>query len=284
MVKFALIGYPLSHSISSVIHKAALKSVNIDGEYELLQTDPEDLVSQVKFLKSRGYLGFNVTIPLKVPITLFLDQVDEISNIAGCSNTVKILPDMSLAGFNTDVFGFLQAIPQEIKQSITGSNVAILGNGGAARAVCVALNKLGVKRIDFYVRNIINASNMISIVRKNFPFIEINSRQIQNVSSLKDYSMLINTTPLGMRGKSMGVSPVDESLIKTLPKEAVVYDIVYNPIKTELLKYAEDSGLKTINGIDMLVFQAAKAFEIWTGKIPDTQEMKIAALESLSNF
>ena len=283
MIKLGLIGYPLSHSISAYIHKAAFESVNLQGEYEVLETDPEDLIDRIKFLKSRGYQGFNVTIPLKVPITLFLDQVDEISNIAGCSNTVKIMPDRSLYGYNTDVYGFVQGIPKETRASLADKKVAVLGNGGAARAVAVGLASLKVKEIDFYVRNIINASNMMSIIRENFPDIKINSKQLQNINDLSSYTMLVNTTPIGMRGKAMGLSPLEESVIKTLPKDALVYDIVYNPIKTELIKQAESADIQAIGGLDMLVYQAAKSFEIWTGKTPDVCKMKIAALESLAN-
>lgn len=282
MTKLGLIGYPLSHSMSAVIQEAALKSVGLEGSYEILETEPEDLVDRVKFLKSRGYEGFNVTIPLKVPITLFLDQVDNISNMAGCANTVKIMPNKSLFGYNTDVFGFSEAIPVEFKQKLKNSKVAILGNGGAARAAAVALAQLGVQQIDFYVRNIINASNMVNIVRENFPEVIINSKQIQHITDLSQYKMLVNTTPIGMRGKAMGLSPIEETTIKTMQKDSIVYDIVYNPIKTALLEMAQNNNLETINGLDMLIFQAAKAFEIWTGKKPDTCKMKIAALESLT--
>lgn len=283
MIKLGLIGYPLSHSMSAVIHNAAFKSCGIEGEYEILETDPELLIDRIKFLKSRGFTGFNVTIPLKVPITLFLDQVDNLTNQVGCANTVKIMPDKSLYGYNTDVYGFIKAIPTDVQTKLNGAKVAILGNGGAARAAAVALCQLKVSQIDFYVRNIINASNMINIVRENFPNVKINSFQIQHVDDLSSYSMLVNTTPVGMRGKAMGLSPVNESAIKTMSKDAVVYDIVYNPIKTTLIELAQANNIQTINGLDMLVYQAAKAFEIWTGKKPDASLMKIAALECLAN-
>ncbi|MDD3237544.1 MAG: shikimate dehydrogenase [Candidatus Gastranaerophilales bacterium] len=282
MIKLGLIGYPLGHSMSAIIQKAAFESCGLDGEYEILETEPELLVDRVKFLKSRGYAGFNVTIPLKVPITLFLDEVDSISNQAGCANTVKVMPNLSLYGYNTDVYGFSAAIPTNVKNELKGSKVAILGNGGASRAVAVALGNIGVKQLDFYVRNIINASTMVNIVRENFPNIKIELKQIQHIYDLSDYKMLVNTTPLGMRGKAMGLSPVDEKAMKTLKPDAVIYDIVYNPIKTEFINIAQKLGLQTIGGLDMLVYQAAKAFEIWTGKYPDTQNMKIAALESLA--
>ena len=123
MLKFAVIGHPLTQSLSAVMHNAMLKALNIEGEYETLDTESEDLVSRVKYLKSRDYAGFNVTIPLKVPITLFLDNVDNLADIAGCANTVKIMPDKSLYGYNTDVYGFQKAIPADVQTSLTGAVV-----------------------------------------------------------------------------------------------------------------------------------------------------------------
>ena len=135
MMKFAVIGHPLTQSLSSVMHNAMLKDLGIDGTYELLDTEQEDLVTRVKQLKSQGYTGFNVTIPLKVPITLFLDEFDNLANLAGCANTVKINEDKSLSGYNTDIYGFKTAIPSEIQSSLEGNKVSILGTGGASGAI-----------------------------------------------------------------------------------------------------------------------------------------------------
>ena len=282
MYKFALIGYPLSHSMSKVIHEAAFKSVGLEGTYEILETEQEDLITRLKYLKSNGFQGFNVTIPLKVPVTLFLSEVDNVANVTGSANTIKIMEDSSLHGFNTDVFGFVEAIPQDFRKSLSGKNIAVLGNGGAARAVGVGLSILKVKRIDFFARNIINASEMVNALRQNFPEVEMNCKQIESLRTLSDYAMLVNTTPIGMKNKAMGLSPVDEDIIKTMNKSSAVYDIVYNPLKTELIKLAKKHNIMTIQGLDMLIYQGAKAFEIWTGKKPDILKMKIAALEEMA--
>lgn len=281
MYKFALIGYPVSQSLSAVIHKAALKSLGLEGDYELLETSGEDLVDRIKFLKSNEYSGFNVTIPLKVPVTFFLDSFDKVADVAGSANTVKILPDKTMKGYNTDVFGFYQAIPNKIRDELYGKKVAVLGAGGAARAVVISLLQLNIDTLDFYVRNVVNAHDFIQSIRKNNPNLKVNLKQIQNIGNLTEYSLLINTTPVGMINKSMGVSPIEEKTINTLNENSIVYDIVYNPIKTELLKISEKHGLRTISGIDMLVYQAQKSFEIWTGQLPDFRDMKIAALEAL---
>lgn len=281
MYKFGLIGYPLSHSMSKVIQEAAFKSIGAEGTYEIMETEQEDLISRLKYIRANKFQGFNVTIPLKVPITLFLSGVDNVANVVGSANTIKVMEDSSLFGYNTDVYGFVEAIPEEIRKEVANSEVAILGSGGAARAVGVGIAILKAKKIDFYARNIINASEMVSALRENFPNVQMNCRQIEGVKNLSQYKMLINTTPIGMKSKAMGLSPIDEDVVKTMNQDSVVYDIVYNPLNTELIKYAKKYNIKTIQGLDMLIYQGAKAFEIWTGKQPDVLKMKIAALEAM---
>lgn len=279
--KLGLIGHHLSHSISATIHKAGLKSLGVEGTYEVLETPPEELISRIKFLKSNGYDGFNVTIPLKVPMALFLDHVDKSADVSGCANTIKILPDRTFHGFNTDIYGFQRAIPAQIRQNLKSSNVSILGTGGASRAAAVGLVELGVKQINFYSRNIINSSNMVNYLRETFPDTIFKLYQTQSTGELFNSAMIVNTTPIGMKGNSADQMPLGYQTVKDLDKNTVIYDVIYNPIKTVLLTTAEKYGLETINGLDMLINQAAKALEIWTGKSPDLDKMKIAALENL---
>jgi shikimate dehydrogenase len=208
MIKLGLIGYLSFHSLSAVIQNSALKALNIDAEYQILETEPESLVYRIKYLRSRDFLGFNVTIPLKVPITLFLTHVDAVANIAGCANTVKILPDKSMIGYNTDVYGFQKAIDDETKNLIKNSKVSVVGAGGAARACAVALAQLKVAEMDFYVRNIINALNTVNIIRDNFPDISINLKQIQNLNDLSDSKMLVIPLRLGCVGKQWTCHPL----------------------------------------------------------------------------
>lgn len=279
--KLGLIGCNLSHSISEVIHKAGLESLGIDGTYEVLETEPEDLISRIKFLKANDYSGFNVTIPLKVPMALFLDHIDKSADISGSVNTIKIRSDRSFHGFNTDIYGFQKAIPPNIQKDLKDSNVSILGTGGASRAAAVGLIELGVKQINFYSRNIINSSNMVNYLRETFPEIVFKLYQNSSTGELFNSTMIVNTTPIGMKGNSADKMPLNLDIISKLPKDTVIYDIIYNPTKTLLLQKAKEFGLETINGLDMLIHQAAKAQEIWTGKVPDIHKMKIAALENL---
>lgn len=279
MFKLGIIGYPLGHSISAVIQKAGLKSIGLDGSYDVMETPPENLIDRIKFIKSNGYNGFNVTIPLKVPMSLFLDDIDDYANIAGCVNTVKVAEDKSFYGYNTDIYGFKKAIPETI--DLSGKNASILGTGGASRAAVVGLAEKGIKEIDFYTRNIINSRQTLEYVRAKFPEINFNVYQIQNIRSLEKTAIVVNATPIGMKGFMADQMPLECADLDMLTSSTLVYDIVYNPVKTILIKEAQKRGLQTVGGLDMLIYQAERAIEIWTGKSPDTKLMKIAALEAL---
>ncbi len=276
--KLGIIGCPLSHSLSKVMHEAAFKSLGIKGSYDTLETSSEDLVQRIKFLKTNNYKGFNVTIPHKIPISLFLSDVDEIANKAGSVNTVVINEDKSLKGFNTDVYGFLEPLKEV---SLEEKKAVVLGTGGACRAVISGLYMKGVKQIDLYTRNVINSTESVNLLRERFSGLQIRLLQYEVMQQLEDTSIVVNTTPLGMRNFRQGISPLDDDMVKTLKNDAVIYDIVYNPIKTELINKAIKYNKKYVTGLDMLVYQGAKAFEIWTGVYPNTDKMKIAALEEL---
>ena len=279
MHKLGIIGYPLGHSISAVIQNAAFESLKLDATYEVLETPPENLIDRIKFLKRENFDGFNVTIPLKVPVSLFVNDIDDDANIAGCVNTVKIDSNKGFYGYNTDIYGFMTAIPKDT--DLKGKIGAILGTGGASRAAAVGLIRKGRQEIDFYTRNIINSQQAINYLRAKFPQIKFEACQIQSAKDFSKYAIVVNATPIGMRGYAMDESPLEYSAMTTLKSDAVVYDIVYNPMDTVFLKYAKKLNLRTVEGLDMLIYQAEKAINIWTGKTPDTQAMKIAALRAL---
>ena len=194
-------------------------------------------------------------------------------------NTVKVMEDKTFHGYNTDIYGFKRAIPDEV--DLRGKNASILGTGGAARAAVVGLAERGVSEIDFYTRNIINSRQTLEYVRAKFPNITFNVYQIQNIRSLEGTSIVVNATPIGMRGFMADQMPLERGDLDKLSPDTIVYDIVYNPTKTVLIQEAQKRGLKTIGGLDMLIYQAERALWIWTGKNPDTDKMKIAALEAL---
>lgn len=278
--KYALIGYPLGHSLSSFIHEAGFKSLGLKASYEILETPPETLVDRVKFFKSQGYRGFNVTIPLKLPITMFLDSVDASADIVNAVNTVVIDPQTrEMRGYNTDVLGFRNAISEDV--TLCGKVAGVLGTGGAARAAITALAQAQMKEIKLFTRNVPNSLELVNYLRKTFPNVEFNTYQIERIRDLSDIDLLVNTTPIGMLGRAADFTPVEENELRTLKQGAVVYDVIYNPKKTILLKLAQKYGYRTINGVDMFIHQALAAEQIWTGRTPDFKDMKIAALENL---
>ncbi len=278
--KFGLIGFPLGHSLSVPIHQAGFKSMGIDATYELLETRPEELVDRVKYLKTNNFSGFNITIPLKLPITMFLDEIDESADVIKAINTVIINPETkSMKGYNTDVTGFGSAIPEDFV--IEGKVAGILGTGGAARAAITHIALQKAKEIKLYTRNIPNSIELVEYLRKTFPEVVFTPMQIIGLSDLSEVDILINTTPIGMFGKSCGYSPVEEEALTTMKKEALVYDVIYNPKKTQLINLAQKHGYRTVTGLDMFAYQAWHAQKIWFNQTPDFKDMKIAALENL---
>lgn len=279
MIKTALIGHPLGHSLSGVIHTAAYKSVGLEGKYDVIDTPADKIAETIERLKKEGYAGFNVTIPHKVEVKKYLTLSDMLVEYAGCTNCVRIKPNGEMWGFNTDIYGFTEAIPQEKREALAGKKALILGNGGASRAVAVALIMMKVAEIDFRVRDFDKAAGLYELMQTKFK--KTKTSLIKTVSDIEQYSVIVNTTPLGTVGENGGKMPIAAALLEQAKKDTIIYDLVYNPTETPYIKTAKDLGLYTVGGIDMLVYQAAKAFKIFTGKEPDFDAMKSAALKFL---
>lgn len=279
MIKTALIGHPVSHSLSGIIHNAVFKSLGIEGKYEVIDVPAGQLQSVLQRLKNENYSGFNVTIPYKVDVKSYLSMSDMFAEYAGCTNCVKIKPNGMMYGYNTDIYGFSHAIPERIRNSLKDKKVLVLGNGGAARAVAVALGMLEVSQIDFRVRDFDKAQNLYENVKRIFPKTEVNLIKI--IENVSQYSMIVNTTPLGTSGENQDKMPIATSLLEQVDKSALIYDLVYNPTETQLIKTAKSYGLNTVGGLDMLIGQAVKGFKIFTGHDADFNLMKTEALKFL---
>jgi shikimate dehydrogenase len=262
------------------MHKAAFDYYGMTADYQVLETIPEDLISRIKYLKVNGFRGFNVTIPLKVWITPLLNDVDDPANFAGAVNTVLIRDNKDLSGYNTDIHGFMSSIPNEFRSSLIQGKAAVLGAGGAARAVAVALVQLGISEINFYARNQEKANKLRDILITNFHGIKINIHGFSEFADFSYASIVVNTTPIGMEGINQIVSPITRSSIESIPKGAIVYDLIYKPKETIFIRYAKSKGLYTIGGTEMLILQGAKSFEIWTGKEAPVDIMREAVLNS----
>ncbi|ANC77951.1 hypothetical protein ABE65_014560 [Fictibacillus phosphorivorans] len=273
MIKALVIGDPIDHSLSPVMQTAAFQESGITGTYEKKRVPSDELEKFVKFLKESNYAGCNITIPHKVAILPLLDEVDEEAKEIGAVNTV-VNKDGKLIGYNTDGKGFLLGLKEKIKKPLSELNVLLIGAGGAARSIAYALSK--------------EAPNYLAIANRSEERLQsllkdLNDDRIEGFSlqqaeeDTARFDVLINTTNAGMH-------PDTESIplkLNTLKKDAVVSDIVYNPLTTRWLKEAEKKGATTDNGVSMLVMQGAMAFEKWTGTFPDTNNMKQVVMEQL---
>lgn len=252
MKKFCLTGYPLGHSMSPVIHKELFKMNGIDATYELNQVSPEDLAKGLDSFKQ--YNGFNVTIPHKIGVIPFLDNLSERAQLFGAVNTVDNKNGV-LTGHNTDCIGFLKAL--EMADIALKGDVLLCGSGGVSRMFAFETVLAGAE-LTIAVRNAdIEAGNQIK--KEIFEKLDKQVKVIILDEVCTGYDVLINGTPVGM-------FPNTDTCV--LPKEIVqkcgaVFDAVYNPLETMLIKYAKEAGIKYSNGLPMLVWQAAVAQEIW---------------------
>lgn len=263
---YGVIGCPISHSMSPDIHNHAFHVLKIDSHYHAFHIEKEQLSDAVNSLKLLGVKGYNVTIPHKVAIIPYLDELDETARIAGAVNTV-VNDDGKLIGYNTDGNGYMQSLLGLLERPINEYNMLIIGAGGAAKGIYYTLAYNGCINLDIANRTITNAEDLIN----NCPF-ENNSMAItleEAELKLEKYDIIIQTTAVGLH-PNIDEKPLS---LKNAKKSAIVSDIVYNPIKTALLKEAEQSQLTIHNGVGMFVHQAAIAFSLWTGQTPPINEM-----------
>lgn len=260
----ALIGHPVAHSISPILHNKVYRKIGLDMAYLAHSIEADDLRDGIKGLQALGYIGFNVTIPHKESIIEHLDIIDPTAKAIGAVNTVKNV-EGKLIGYNTDGLGFMESLKSS-NVECSHSTITILGAGGAARAIAMSLVEKNPEEIHIINRSQERGLKLARDINK-FAGYEL-SRLSETIPVYAD--IIINTTPLGMWPHSEG-NPLAEY---SLNSKSVVCDIVYNPIETSMLKQARNSGCVTINGLGMLVGQGMKALEIWTGKTIDSSTIK----------
>lgn len=258
---YGLIGYPLSHSLSPVMHNTAFKELNVDAEYKLFSLKEEELKGFFADLKEKAspIFGLNVTVPYKEAVIPFLDTLSPFAEKIRAVNTIVISDDRRLIGHNTDGPGFLAHLA-ELRVSTTDKRIAIVGAGGAARAIVSVLCLVPERPESVLIYDIDQA-------RANYLISDLGNRFdvsiVQAVNSIDDLNveladLLINATPLGMKKDDPCV--VDEGLLHA---NLFVYDVIYNPKETKLLKLAKQRGAKTSNGLGMLYYQGVLAFQHW---------------------
>lgn len=274
MLKAAVIGDPIAHSLSPKIHNFFLKKFGIDGSYEAIRVEKENLSQAVQSLIDQGFKGFNVTLPHKEEIFKICDFVSKTASATGAVNTVVITSDKKIFGHNSDADGFLNNLLNQAPElDLQGGTAFVIGAGGAARAVIYSLIKLGAKKIFIGNRNQSRALELIKnfseiCAKKNCSLEFLSKNNFAAKLDLCD--LLVNSTSLGMENQE----PLDLDL-SLLKKSAIVCDIVYKPLQTELLKLASARGNKTVDGLGMLICQALVGFELWFGKKPEAKDLAI---------
>jgi shikimate dehydrogenase len=261
---FGLIGNPVAHSLSPVMHNQAFAATGYNGVYLAFRvTDPG---SAIKGIRALNFKGVSVTLPHKIAVMEYLDEVDETAARIGAVNTI-VNNQGRLTGYNTDCAGALQAL--RTRTSIEGKSVGLIGAGGAARAIGFGLVAAG-GHVTILNRSRTSGERLAADLQAEF--LPLNDWQPNR------HEILINTTPVGMHPET-DATPIPK---EDLSKDMVVMDIVYNPLDTRLLKAAAAKKCRTINGVAMFVFQGAHQFELWTGQKAPVDVMQAAVLRSLN--
>lgn len=265
---FAVIGNPISHSLSPFMHETWLQENNIDASYIPVHVEEDNLKDAVEALKLLGCSGWNVTVPYKNEIIPYLDDIDISAQGIGAVNTVVKTEDNRFIGYNTDGLGFIQSLGP----IHTNDQILLVGAGGAARGIAHALKQSGFRNISFANRTQANAERLVN---------ELQIGQAISLQKAEDclnsFDIVIQTTPQGMKNH-VNTLPIQLNNIK---EHAIVADIVYNPLVTPFLKEAGKYNVRTVNGLGMLVHQGAIAFSYWNGINPNSDKMMAQLTEQL---
>jgi shikimate dehydrogenase len=262
-----VMGWPVAHSRSPAIHNHWIRHYGLSGSYVLLPVQPERIGDAVRGLRALGFAGCNITIPHKVAAMPLVDRIDPLAARIGAINTVVVEPDGTLAGYNTDAYGYIQSLlDAQPGWRADAGPVTVLGAGGAARAILVALAERGAKEIRLCNRSLDKAQALAAEFGAPIRAVPWEQRE----EALDGCALLVNTTSLGMKGQD----PLQLSL-ERLPKHALVSDIIYVPLETPLLAAARARGNVGVDGLGMLLNQARPAFQHWFGVMPEvTAELR----------
>lgn len=255
---YGLIGYPVKHSLSPLMHNAAFAELKIDAEYKLFPLKEEELGDFLKNASKNNIHGLNITVPYKEKVIPFLNSLSQEAKLIGAVNTIKVSD--RLEGFNTDGEGFVRHL-KDLGFLPTGKAITVIGAGGAARAICVYLAKNNPKKISIYDIDGPRAVGLIKHLEDNFRGIIFNSVDSAVDLNIQESDLLVNASSNGMKD-------TDPLLVdsKEINSKILVYDLIYNPSETKLLAMAKARGAKVSNGLGMLLYQGVAAFELWTGK------------------
>lgn len=276
-----LLGNPVAHSVSPQIHNTLSALLGIDAVYVPFKVDKGMLGKAVDGLKVCSVSGFNATIPFKEEILQYVDELDESVKTAGAANTVKN-HNGRLTAFNTDGEGFSRAFEVQMGAGFKGRSAVLLGGGGTARTLAVAMAARGLGRLTLVNRTVAKVQDIAQMVSKHYscPVKTMALEEWVKADASEPWDILVNTTSVGMH-PHVEETPVGESF-RFRPGQWV-YDVIYNPARTRLLRQAEEAGCKTANGMGMLLYQAVLAYEIWMG-IKVSEEVVDKLFEEFANY
>lgn len=276
---YGIFGYPLEHTLSPAMQEAAFEKAGRDAVYLPFELDPLHFRGVARYLARTPLSGFNLTIPYKEAVIPYLDWVDKDARAIGAVNTVKRVGSRFL-GYNTDWEGFVRGLEEEGFR-ISGKKAAVLGAGGAARACVYGLMKRGVRGVKILNRHPERGRRIQRGFKRLFPGPSVEVFPLRSSflrPILEEVNLLVNATPVGLGRERHAWS--DASAFPR--REVFICDLIYNPAETLLLKQARKRGCRTLNGLSMLLFQGAKAFEIWTGRRAPVAVMRQALVKALA--
>ena len=274
-----IIGHPIGHSISPRFQQAGLDHLAIDHRYLAYDVHPNLVGDFVSSLRSGAVRGINVTVPHKETVMPFLDEIDEWAAEAGAVNTI-VNREGRLIGYNTDGYGFLRALRESAGLDPAGKRALILGAGGSARGVVQALLRAGVAELVIANRTLARAEALGELAASRGVLAQaVELATLQSIDASDRADLIVNCTSLGMHhGPDEDASPLPASQI---PPSALVYDLVYNPMLTPLLREANTAGAPTLGGVSMLVYQGAASFELWLDRSAPVSVMMDAAMTAM---
>lgn len=280
IMRFALLGHPVGHSLSPAMHNAAFKALGLHANYSLLDVSPGDLPRVLADLRQKNFGGVNITIPHKEAAYRFLatrQVLSETARLLHSVNTVVFRPDGSLFGDNTDAPGFLDALKESFRTTPRGKRILLLGCGGAGRALALTCAMQGAESILVADIHVAARRRLLLALRQAAPGFAVGGVSLAGArKAARDCDLIIQATPVGMK-------PGDPSLLppESFRKGQIVFDLIYNPAVTPLLATAKAAGARTANGLGMLLHQGARGFRLWTGRKPPVAVMRAAVGRAL---
>ena len=266
---FGIIGSPIKHSLSPVLHNYWFKKYSINAEYSIIEATEDDLPKIVNKIKNGEYSGINVTLPFKQKIISYIDKVINDAELTGSVNTVLEGNDKSVIGENTDVFGLQAAYLKEIDNSLN-KKVLIIGAGGVSPSVILSVQKSGVKNISITNRT----KEKCIFLKKKFNFLKILPYEDLE-KDIKNFDIIINATSLGLKNGE----DFNFNFSNTKP-DSIYIDTIYNPLETKTFKYLKEEGRRVFNGLDMFIYQGQKSFYLWNKINPEIDNELIELLNS----